>query len=111
MAGCHTLLHKFHTSTPQHLNTSTLFNLVKALAEDTLAECLRNDGVGVDCLDYGEHFLRLVLTREDDEQVDIFLAVPALTLNERHTATHVGVDSVGYLLILLRDDEELHRLA
>ena len=80
MAGCHTLLHKFQSSqlnistpqhlnisTPQHLNTSTSLNLVEALAEDTLAECLRNDGVGVDCLDYGEHFLRLVLTREDDE--------------------------------------------
>lgn len=51
----------------QHLNISTLLDLIEALAEDTLAECLRNDGVGVDCLDYGEHFLRLVLTREDDE--------------------------------------------
>ena len=58
---------KTHNSTSHHLNTSTLFNLVEALAEDTLAECLRNDGIGVDCLDYGEHFLRLVLTREDDE--------------------------------------------
>ena len=72
MAGCHTLLHKFqnsqlNTSTSQHLTTSTSLNLVKALAEDTLAECLRNDGVGVDRLDYGEYFLRLVLTREDDE--------------------------------------------
>ena len=58
---------KTHISTPQHLNISTLLDLVEALAEDTLAECLRNDGVWVDCLDYGEHFLRLVLTREDDE--------------------------------------------
>ncbi len=58
---------KTHTSTPQHLNTSTSLNLVEALAEDPLAECLRNDGIGVDCLDYGEYLLRLVLTREDDE--------------------------------------------
>ena len=58
---------KTHISTSQHLTTSTSLNLIEALTEDTLAECLRDDSVGVDRLDYGEHFLRLVLTREDDE--------------------------------------------
>ena len=103
--------HHHTTSTSQHLTTSTLFDLIEALSEDALAECLRNDGVGVDRLDYGEHLLRLVLAREDDEHIYIVLAVPALALDERYAAAHVGVDGIGNLLILLRDNEELHRLA
>ena len=59
--------HHLTTSTSHHLNISTLLDLIEALAEDTLAERLRNDSIGVDRLDYGEYFLRLVLAREDDE--------------------------------------------
>ena len=85
-----------------------LFHLVESLAIDTDDGTLRYEGMRVDHVDDVEDARRLVLAGEHKEHLHLAAAEEARAVDDGASAVRVEVDAAAYLLILLRDDEELY---
>ena len=72
---------------------------------------MRDESVGVDVFHEAEDVERLGLFCQYHYYLDILFAVPSLPVKQGDTAVYPGGDAFGYLFVLAREDEELHRLA
>ena len=87
------------------------FHFVEALAIDADDGTLRDEGVGVDHLDEAEDVGRLALAGQQTDDLALLTGVPAVAVEDGDAMVGLRAEGVGYLLPLLREDEELHRLA
>ena len=88
-----------------------LFHLVESLAIDTNHGTLRYEGMRVNHVDDVEDARRLVLAGEHKQHLHLVTAVETLGIDDRTAAQGLGSDVLCYLLVLVGDDEELHRRA
>ena len=88
-----------------------LFHLdvIKAIAIDTDHSTLRNKRIGVNIIDDAEDRGGLPALRQDKHHGLLMPCVETFGIDQRHTAVK-GIDLFRNLLILLGNDEELHRL-
>ena len=85
--------------------------MVEPFAIDSYHLGHRNEGFVVDALDEAEDLLAFATAGHDDEHTALLLGIPALAVQLGNTALHHLAYLLGYLLVLLRDNGELHALS
>ena len=89
--------------------TYLLANLetVETFAINTYDGTLADKGGRINLVDETEYLLRLTLTRQYKQHVDILATVTAMTIHHRTTSVGSGIDGCTELQIFVADDEEL----
>ena len=81
-------------------------NRVKTLAEDTLHVGHRHEGLGVYPVNEVEDVLALEFLGQYQKDGFLLLAVPTMTFQNGTSSLQIVVYARGYLLVLVRDDDE-----
>lgn len=84
---------------------------VETFAINTDDGTLADKGGRIYLVDKTEYLLRLTLTRQYKQHVDILATVTAMTIHHRTTSVGGGIDGCTELQIFVADDEELNRTA
>ena len=82
---------------------------VEALAIDTDDGALRNEGRGVDVVDDLEDATALAPLGQHKEHFHVLAAVEAVSVDGGDASARLFVDALANLLVVLGNDEELHR--
>ena len=87
------------------------FNLVESLAIHADDRALRHEGLRVNVLDEPEDDGGFAFLGQYEQHPDLAARIEARCVDDRHATVGELVDMLADLLILVADDEELHRLA
>ena len=79
------------------------FQPVEAFAIDTDDRALRHKCIGVYLFHQLEDFIGLTLVSQYYQYFDMILAIPASTIQYRHTAVRLAGDAVGYFFVKIRN--------
>ena len=85
-----------------------IFHLIESLAIDTNHGTLADEGMRVNLTNQTEYRGSLSLLRQDEQHLDILSRIESRGIHHGHSSIGIGIDAPTYLLILLRNDEELH---
>ena len=87
---------------------SLVLNLIKALAINTNHGTLTDKGMWIYLADKAENGWSLALLGKHEEHLHILTGIETAGVNHRYSSISIHVDTLAYLLILLRDNEELY---
>ena len=85
-----------------------VLNLIKTLAINTNHGTLTDKGMWINLADKAENGWSLALLGKHEEHLHILTGIKTAGIHHRYSPISIYVDALAYLLILLRDDEELH---
>ena len=85
-----------------------VLNLIKTLAINTDNGTLTDKGMWIYLADKAENSWSLALPGKHGEQLHIQTGVETAGDHHRYSSISIHVDALAYLLILLRNDEELY---
>mgnify|MGYP006927012451 FL=1 len=87
---------------------SLVLNLIKAFAINTDNGTLTDKGMWIYLADKAENGWSLALLGKHEEHLHILTEIETAGVNHRYSSISIHVDALAYLLILLRNDEELY---
>lgn len=85
-----------------------VLNLIKAFAINTDHGTLTDKSIRVYLADKAENGWSLALLGKHEEHLHILTGIETAGVNHRYSSISIHVDALAYLLILLRNDEELY---
>ena len=85
-----------------------VLNLIKAFAVNTDYGTLTDKGVRIYLADKAENGWSLALLGKHEEHLHILTGIETAGVNHRYSSISIYIDTLAYLLILLRNDEELY---
>ena len=85
-----------------------VLNLIKALAINTDNGTLTDKSIRVYLADKAENGWSLALLGKHEEHLHILTGIETAGVHHRYSSISIHVDALAYLLILLRNDEELY---
>ena len=85
-----------------------VLNLIKTLAINTDNGTLTDKGMWIYLTDKAENGWSLALLGKHEEHLHILTGIETAGVNHRYSSISIHVDALAYLLILLRNDEELY---
>ena len=85
-----------------------VLNLIKTLAINTDNGTLTDKGMWIYLADKAENGWSLALLGKHEEHLHILTGIETAGVNHRYSSISIHVDALAYLLILLRNDEELY---
>ena len=87
---------------------SLVLNLIKAFAINTDNGTLTDKGMWIYLADKAENGWSLALLGKHEKHLHILTGIETAGVNHRYSPISIHVDALAYLLILLRNDEELY---
>ena len=87
---------------------SLVLNLIKAFAINTDHGTLTDKSIRIYLADKAENGWSLALLGKHEEHLHILTGIETAGVHHRHSSISIHVDALAYLLILLRNDEELY---
>ena len=88
-----------------------IFNLVKTFTIHTDNGTLTDKGMWIYLADKTEDSWSLTLFGKHEEHLHILTGIETAGIHHRYSSIGIYIDALTYLLIFLRDDEELHTSA
>ena len=85
-----------------------VLNLIKTLAINTNHGTLTDKGMWIYLADKAENGWSLALLGKHEEHLHILTGIETAGVNHRYSSIGISIDALAYLLILLRNDEELY---
>ena len=85
-----------------------VLNLIKTLAINTNHGTLTDKGMWIYLADKAENGWSLALLGKHEEHLHILTGIETAGVHHRYSSISIHVDALAYLLILLRNDEELY---
>ena len=84
-----------------------VLNLIKALAINTNHGTLTDKGMWIYLADKTEDSWSLALLCQHEQHLHILTGIKTAGIHHRYSPIGISIDALAYLLILLRNDEEL----
>ena len=84
-----------------------VLNLIKTLAINTDNGTLTDKGMWIYLADKAENGWSLALLGKHEEHLHILTGIETTGIHHRYSPISIYIDALAYLLILLRNDEEL----
>lgn len=85
-----------------------VLNLIKTLAINTDNGTLTDKGMWIYLADKAENGWSLALFGKHEEHLHILTGIETAGIHHRYSPIGISIDALAYLLILLRNDEELY---
>ena len=85
-----------------------VLNLIKTLTINTNHGTLTDKGMWIYLADKAENGWSLALLGKHEEHLHILTGIETAGVNHRYSSISIYIDALAYLLILLRNDEELY---
>ena len=85
--------------------------IVEAFAIDADDSTLRDKGMRIYLVDDAEYQVALPTLCQYEEHLDLLARIKALSIDDGTATMRLAVDAIAYLLVFVRDDEELYRAA
>ena len=85
-----------------------VLNLIKTLAINTDNGTLTDKGMWIYLADKTEDSWSLALLGQHEQHLHILTGIKTAGIHHRYSSISIHVDALAYLLILLRNDEELY---
>ena len=85
-----------------------VLNLIKTLAINTDNGTLTDKGMWIYLADKTEDSWSLALLGQHEQHLHILTGIKTAGIHHRYSPISISIDALAYLLILLRNDEELY---